>query len=61
MLAVAPWVAHGQSQSQTQAPVSQPAPHKLLPRWEEKPEKVATNDDINGLRKNDTVSSWWAK
>jgi hypothetical protein len=56
LLAVAPWRAHGQSQPQSQAPPSQPAPAQTLPATGGKPAKVWTNDDINGLRKNDTVS-----
>jgi len=56
LLAVALWGAHGQSQSQTQAPVSQPAPTQPPPATGGKPAKVWTNDDINGLRTNGSVS-----
>src|ERR1700704_1865657 len=55
LLAMAPWGANGQSQSQGPA-ASQSAPAKTPPATGGKPAKVWTNDDINGLRKNDTIS-----
>jgi hypothetical protein len=56
LLAIAPCGAHGQSQSQTQAPVSQPAPAQTPAATGGKPAKVWTNDDINGLRTTGSVS-----
>ena len=56
LLAVALCGARGQSQSQTQAPISQPAPAQTPPATGGKPAKVWTNDDINGLRTNGSVS-----
>jgi hypothetical protein len=49
LLAIAPWAAHGQSQPQ--APGSQ-----TPPAAGGKPAKVWTNDDVDALRGNDTIS-----
>jgi hypothetical protein len=54
LLAVAPWTVH--SQSQSQVPPSQTAPAQTSLATGGKPAKVWTNDDVDVLRNNDTVS-----
>jgi hypothetical protein len=54
LLAMAPWAAY--SQSQSQAPASQAAPAQPSQASGPKSAKVWTNDDVDTLRTNDSVS-----
>jgi hypothetical protein len=54
LLAIASWATC--SQSQSQAPASSTAQSKAAPATGGNPAKVWTNDDVNALRTNDTVS-----